>query len=297
MRVLIKRSSNPSVQHIFDGLGRVLVQIGYNPVLWDSAVKPSFDAFDEIRPDIAFISDYDLTATDIRALAEYPQCLFVLHQKYPQDENYWDFASFGVKPDVEFMSVRPELAKGKLSLPCAVDILDRRKVNPAALFAISSICDRQKFEQYLRPLCDVRSPVNLSIFSEDELGVNQYFGSAEGNESTVYKQSYLSVIFGHNKYESNHKLYECIKYGGLPLVEYNETDQSILSSTFPSFMTREDMENWFKHYKSYPKNKEKTMGMLTKICSEKHTYHHRAINLFGALGLQEIVSKIEGTAQ
>lgn len=293
MRVLVKKSNNPSVNHIYGGIGRVLVKIGIQPVVWDSNVKPSFDAFDEIRPDIFMTSDHDLSLADLKCIKQNPQCLFVLHRQYPDQQNSFDLSKMGASPDVEFTSTHEGISGGKLSLPCAIDTLNRYGANKDTVLSISAICEaEEKFTRFLKGFCDCRNGANLSIFGK-EFGVNQYFGPSVGNEASIYGNSFISIIFGDNKYESNFRLYECIKYGGLPLAEYNETDQIILNSSFSSFIDITDIDNWLKHYKQYPQHRQQTTELLQKACMEHHTYFNRAVKLFDALGLDDITSKIK----
>jgi hypothetical protein len=295
MRVLIKKSKSPSVNHIYGGIGRVLVKANYQPISWDSKLKPSFDAFDELKPDLFLASDLDLTISDIKCLSENPQTLFVLHRSYPTSDNSWDFDSYGVKPDYQFQNVTQSMVQsGYDSLTCAVDMLNRSKPWDRAMFSVSAIVEnRSKFDTYLKPLCAIKENLNIGIFSNEEIGVNQYFGPHNNYESTIYSRSYVSIIFGDNKHESNHRLYECIKYGGLPLVEYNNTDQIILKSTFPMFKNVDDIRSWLKNYSDHPQQKMHTSKSIIAECMKGHTYYDRTVQMFTKLGLQDVVNRIQ----
>lgn len=290
MRILIKQSSNPSVNHFFGGIARTLIKADVSqPITWNPKFKPSFDAFDELKPDIFFASEYDLNKSDLKCLSEYKQTIFGLHRRYNSD---WSAA---VNPDVEFQFVRPALVQGKaISLPCAVDLLDKPPVNMDAAFALSAVATSEKFEQYLRPLCAAELGTNISIFSEKDLGIPQYFGRPT-DMASIYAKSYLSIIFGDNKYESNHKIYDCVKYCGLPLTEYNETDQDILQSTFPSFQNTDDIVKWLKYYGDYSNHRVDSAKLIFSQCMEHHTYFERASVLFDGLGLSDIAEAVRNS--
>lgn len=296
MRVLIKRSINPSVNHIFNGIARVLVKSGLDPVSWDGRIKPSFDAFDEIRPDLFLCSDYDITHSDLRCLNEYRQSIFVLHKRFdPTILSEHNYEAYGAKPDLIFQNVRKELTP-HLSLPCALDILDNFKPDNKAKFAISTmISEPTKYESFIKPLLGVAEGVNLSVFSEHDLGSNAYYGPYDGNEHTIYAKSYLNIIFGNSRYESNHRLYDCIKYNGMPIVEFNDTDHVVFKSTFQMFQNVDDIRECLKTYSAYPKQVQNALAIITQEGLRANTYFHRAADLFTHLGLSEIVDKIENS--
>lgn len=257
------------------------------PISWNNKAKPAFDAFDELKPDIFLVSDYDLEPVDIKCLNEFRQTIFVLHKSYPLTNQ-----TYSVKPDLAFSSARKELS-GLPCIPCAVDTLNMSPVNPIALLAVSAIVEQKEKLGYVLPFCSHQKNLNLALFSNSDLGLPQYFGPHEGNTATIYARSMLSIIFG-SKHESNHRLYDCVKYGGLPVVEYNETDQHILHSSFSTFQNSDDIAKWIEYYGKYPAHRNETIKLLAEKCAEKHTYFHRAFTMFDALGMTDEASKIEG---
>ena len=111
MKVMIASDGPHAHFYIRAGWAKVFQALGHEAVLWDIGSKPSFDAFDEINPDLFIGQTYNLDRGVFKCIKERPHLKVVMRAA--------DWGSFQKEIDLEVMH--------KLMIMCKAIIDEQKK--------------------------------------------------------------------------------------------------------------------------------------------------------------------------
>jgi hypothetical protein len=220
MKVLIANDGKHAHYYIRKAIGSVLAFMGHDVRLWEIGQKPTFDAFDEMEPDLFIGQSYNLTPAIHKCIAERPNMRVIMKgSDWGPNSDVIDRERFPVlianeqeidrikklkeetgKPDflyVHYMDKRLDQTHGHWR---EAGIQVESLMNAADIFEFTNGVSRPEYEcdigflggcwgyknitlsKYINPLCELDNGLNVKIFGNG-WGVPQHCGYlAEGEE-------------------------------------------------------------------------------------------------------------------
>jgi hypothetical protein len=274
MRIVLMNFNND----VAFGLMCALESIENQCVMWDKRVKPAYDMFDELKPDLLLCGTGDVDETIVRALEEYKQTKVI----------FFGFGTpVGLNPAL--ICYPPQLSDSQIS------IINPKHIPYVRLDVAANVarfCGGHNVEKYHSDILFISDNPNIneavmSIFAnliQDfrakilgpiHLGIPYYLGNAQLNVLCDNIKSTKCGLDFMNKHVYDYFINKvfCLSFD---------------SEEFAPRLTPENFSDEIRRFMSSDKLRAKHTKIAFQTIREKHTYFHRLKDVFDTLGYEDL---------
>lgn len=245
MKISFAQNNSPLTQ----GLAATLSYCGHDTILWDKHIKPTFDMFEEFKPDIVMCYTKDIDNCLVDAIKEYQKPCVVL-----ETEGIFE----------PFIAFNPLPASNPVQYGKAMPLL-RYKTDVMYFSYIETLKGI--------PFLDILTEYNFKIFGPKKIPYPQYLGYLPNIKEYSNAMRSTKVFIDINGYDVlNASLLgiNTISYGLNPLIYPNN---------FRSFTSISELTEHLNYKLKHPK-----FDIKQKEFALENTFFHRVYELFQKLG-------------
>lgn len=284
------------------GLARALNYCGHECILWDMSKQSSLEMFRQLSPDIVFANTKDIDNGIIVGHQKFPDIKFCLTVS---DDNSFVFN------EVEFVR---QIKSNRLILtfPGLPDIINKvaKYWLNFGFFVNSSLtagdvfgykpgrslpeftCDvsligspNKTSEYYMSALCRPDTPFKTKIFGDGNWGVMQECGEIpESYYQDICQSSTVCTVF-NEKCQEGYLINDILWY--MAINKYFFITNEPVISGLVTFSNQNEFLSQIEKFTSNPNLRDKHINYIQECVLNKHTYFHRAIDIFYYLNMIE----------
>jgi Glycosyl transferases group 1 len=333
LKILIANDGPTAHYYMRLGIARALGAMGHEVIMWDINSKSAFDAFDEFEPHVFFGQSYNIDGGLMKCLLSRPYLkvvmkagdfgeigdsldknMFPVLMASPKEiENVTTLKDKIDKPD--FLEIHyhedyidgthghwKELDINVESIMSAVDTFDyiNGKYNPAFASDVAFVGGYWPYkavvlDQYLVPLCDLRTNLNVKIFGNQAWPVANFCGFVDNTYvADVFASATIcpnlhephSQVLGYDVVERPFKL---LGGGNFVISDYVEGLYKLFPNEIVYAHTPQEFHELIFHFVKNPDERLPYMEQGKKTVMADHTYFDRVAKIFSKLNMPDQV--------
>lgn len=331
MKILISNDGPTAHYYMRLGIARALSAMGHEVIIWEINQKSAFDMFDEFEPHMFIGQSYNIDGGLMKCLLERPYLKIIMKAgDFGEIADGIDPAQFPVlkaspkeienvtilkdkidKPD--FLEIHyhtdyidgthgywKELGVDVHSIMSAVDVYDyvNGQYNPALASHVAFVGGYWPYkavvlDQYLLPLCDLRTDLNIKIFGNQPWPVANYCGFVDNRYvADVFASATIcpnlhephSQVFGYDIVERPFKL---LGGGNFVISDYVEGLHKLFPNEIVYAKTPNEFHELVFHFVKNPDERKPFMEQGKKTVMAQHTYFDRVALIFSKLNMPD----------
>ncbi len=335
MKILISNDGPFAHFYIRLGLAKAFSAVGHEVIMWDINKKPTFDAFDELDPDLFIGQTYNINNSIIKCLAKRPATRVIMkgsdwgkysdtmdRNRFPvliaNEQEIENVKTLRENNCLDYIYVHYQQKDVDKTHSHWKDIVPALSMLSAAdVFEFTGGVSRPEFEcdlgfvggrwgyksvvldKWFIPL--LKENLNVKIFGNQPWGIPEYCGNLPDHEVKNFFAS-CKISINLSEPHSQEFGYDIIERpyklaaNKCFMISDHVDGLSELYPDIPSAATPEDFKNLIYYWLSEKADsKEDIVNNNYKITIGSHTYFHRISGIFKNLGLLSEAAKCMNT--
>lgn len=324
---ILARKSNRNFRKI-SAFSKILSDIDNEFIFWNSEKIPVFDAFYEKQPDIYIDSTKNVDLALIKCLKKYNQTKVILIGSFLHED--CDSDKFSSKDEIELIkrlkedTGKPDLIIGNcsdetsfsinhwkeigcstLSSPSASDIylcikpsLNEKFISDITYIGNFTNYKAQELENIIYPYHS-NFGLSVKVFGKKEWPIVNYLGFIKDSDikDAIFSAKVCPVIskkhtqkFG---FDSPQYIFDILSNKGLAVCDYSIDINNMFGDKILMAKNTEEQLNIISKYIKNDEDRNEYINIGHNHVISNHTYHHRLIDIFNKLNMNDISNKIE----
>lgn len=324
---ILARKSNKNFRKI-SAFSKILSDIGNEFIFWTSEKIPVFDAFYEKKPDIYIDSTKNVDLALIKCLKKYNQTKVILIGSFLHDN--CDSKNFSSNEEIELIKKmkqetgKPDLIIANCSEKTSFSINHWKKIGCSTLNSLSAadmyLCIKPKINEkfisditYIGNFTKYKSEeleniiypyhsnldLSVKIFGKKEWPIINYLGfiKDENIKDAIFSARICPIISKkHTKkfgFDCPQYIFDVLSNKGFAICDYSIDINDIFSDKILIAKNKDEQLNMISKYIKNEEDRDRYVNLGHDYVINNHTYHHRLIDVFNKMDMNEISIKIE----